>query len=202
MTVTFTLTEGSASTAAGPFNISGTTSEGTLNTVSIATGVTKAQLLTGHTVTNITPENITGGTIASTGATCPSSTTTWSITPPIASTSTLSFDYSADVWDFYLTNALSENIIITQTTVNGFVSGTCSNMAEDTVNLSPSVTITAGQTTASRTTSSDWSTISRMQFVNAISISNVGTLVDGDTFMVGSTTVTVSIDQSCQTYLR
>jgi len=80
MTVTFTLTAGSSATAAGPFNISGTTSGGASNTVSIATGVTKAQLITGHTVTNITPENITGGTITSTG-TC-NTTTTWSVIAP------------------------------------------------------------------------------------------------------------------------
>jgi hypothetical protein len=76
MTVTFTLTAGSSATAAGPFNISGTTSGGALNDVSIATGVTKAQLLTGHSISNIS-ETITGGTIASTGTTCPSSTTRW-----------------------------------------------------------------------------------------------------------------------------
>lgn len=78
MTVTFTLTGGSSSTDAGPFNISGTTSGGGLNGVSIATGVTKQQLLTGHTVTNV-GDTITGGTIASTG-TC-TTTTTWSVTP-------------------------------------------------------------------------------------------------------------------------
>jgi hypothetical protein len=88
MTVTFTLTSGSSATAAGPFNISGTTSGGALNTISIATGVTKAQLLTGHTVTNVTPENITGGTITSTG-TC-NTTTTWSVTPTPTPTPTVS----------------------------------------------------------------------------------------------------------------
>jgi hypothetical protein len=74
MTVTFTLTAGSSATAAGPFNISGTTSGGASNTVSIATGVTKTQLSTGHTVSSIS-ETITGGTIASTG-TC-TTTTPW-----------------------------------------------------------------------------------------------------------------------------
>ena len=85
MTVTFTLTGGSSSTNAGPFNISGTTSGGASNGVSIATGVTKAQLLTGHTVTNV-GDTITGGTIASTG-TC-TTTTTWSVTPTPTPTST------------------------------------------------------------------------------------------------------------------
>jgi hypothetical protein len=84
MNVTFTLTGGSSGTSAGPFNISGTTSGGALNGVSIAAGVTKAQLLTGHTVNSVL-DTITGGTIASTGTTCPSSTTTWFV---ITATST------------------------------------------------------------------------------------------------------------------
>lgn len=98
MTVTFTLTAGSSATAAGPFNISGTTSGGALNDVSIATGVTKAQLLTGHSISNIS-ETITGGTIASTGTTCPSSTTTWSViqptpTPTPTATPVTSYQYA------------------------------------------------------------------------------------------------------------
>jgi hypothetical protein len=76
MTVTFTLT--TSSTAAGPFNISGTTSGGALNDVSIATGISKATLLTGHPISNIS-ETITGGTIASTG-TC-TTTDTWLTNP-------------------------------------------------------------------------------------------------------------------------
>jgi hypothetical protein len=70
MTVTFTLT--TLSTAAGPFNISGTTSGDV--TSELATGVTKNQLSTGHTISGIS-ELITGGTIASTG-TC-TTTTPW-----------------------------------------------------------------------------------------------------------------------------
>ena len=90
MTVTFTLTSGSSGTAAGPFNISGTTSGGALNDVLIENGVIKDKLLTGHSISNIS-ETITGGTIASTGTTCPSSTTTWYViaaTPTPTPTST------------------------------------------------------------------------------------------------------------------
>ena len=76
MTVTFTLT--TSSTAAGPFNISGTTSGGALNGVLIATDISKETLLTGHPISNIS-ETITGGTIASTG-TC-TTTTPWDTTP-------------------------------------------------------------------------------------------------------------------------
>ena len=74
MNVTFTLTEGSALTAAGPFNISGTTSSNV--TTELATGITKDQLLTGHTINSVN-DAITGGTIASTG-TC-TTTDTWSV---------------------------------------------------------------------------------------------------------------------------
>ena len=76
MTVTFTLT--TSSTAAGPLNISGTTSGGALNDVLIATGVSKAELVAGKEIGSIS-ETITGGTIASTG-TC-TTTTPWYTTP-------------------------------------------------------------------------------------------------------------------------
>ena len=80
MTVTFTLTSGSSGTSAGPFNISGTTNA---NVVSeLASGITKAQLTTGHTITGIN-DAITGGTIASTG-TC-TNTIPW---PPETATPT------------------------------------------------------------------------------------------------------------------
>ena len=79
MTVTFTLTSGSSGTAAGPFNISGITSGNA--TTELATGITKAQLTTGHTITGIN-DAITGGTIASTG-TC-TNTIPWLATPATA----------------------------------------------------------------------------------------------------------------------
>ena len=93
MTVTFTLTSGSSGTAAGPFNISGTTNA---NVVSeLASGITKAQLTTGHTITGIN-DAITGGTIASTG-TC-TTTTPWLViaatpTPTPTPTATPSYSY-------------------------------------------------------------------------------------------------------------
>ncbi len=66
MIVTFTLQNQYSGTTyvAGPFNISGTT-DGNVTT-ELATGITKAQLLTGHTITGIS-DSTTGGTIASTG---------------------------------------------------------------------------------------------------------------------------------------
>jgi len=93
MTVTFTLT--TLGTAAGPFNISGTT--GSNVTTELASGITAEQLASGHTISSIS-ESITGGTIASTG-TC-NTTTTWSAstttpTPtPTINTPPYSFDVS------------------------------------------------------------------------------------------------------------
>jgi hypothetical protein len=78
MNVTFTLTAAtSGTTAAGPFNISGTTSGNT--TTELATGITKNQLTTGYTINSVN-DAITGGTIASTGS-C-NTTTTWSVIQP------------------------------------------------------------------------------------------------------------------------
>lgn len=82
MRLTFTLQSAYTGTTyvAGPFNISGTTSAGT--TYWLATGVTKTQLTTGHSINTIY-ETLTGGTIASTG-TC-TTTRSWQITAPTVS---------------------------------------------------------------------------------------------------------------------
>jgi hypothetical protein len=71
MVITFTLQAAysGATYVAGPFNISGTTNTGTVT--ELATGLTKTQLLTGYTISNIN-DATTGGTINSTG-TCTSS---------------------------------------------------------------------------------------------------------------------------------
>lgn len=67
MNITFTLTpETSGVTQSGNYNISGTTSGGQLNGVLIANGVTRSQLTTGYTATSVN-DNVTGGTITSTG---------------------------------------------------------------------------------------------------------------------------------------
>jgi hypothetical protein len=74
MNVTFTLT--TLGTAAGPFNISGTT--GSNVTTQLASGITADQLASGYTINSVN-DAITGGTIASTGS-C-NTTKTWSATP-------------------------------------------------------------------------------------------------------------------------
>lgn len=79
MQITFTLSPSytGSTYVAGPFNISGTTSAGTAYW--LATGITKTQLTTGHTIST-TYETLTGGTITSTG-TC-STTQPWYVTAP------------------------------------------------------------------------------------------------------------------------
>lgn len=93
MRLTFTLQSAytGATYVAGPFNISGTTSAGT--TYWLATGVTKTQLTTGHSIDTVY-ETLTGGTIASTG-TC-TTTRSWQITAPQPQTVTLEV-YGKDV---------------------------------------------------------------------------------------------------------
>lgn len=108
MRLTFTLQSAYTGTTyvAGPFNISGTTSAGT--TYWLATGVTKTQLTTGHSIDTIY-ETLTGGTIASTG-TC-TTTRSWQITEPTSPTVSLQV-YGKDE------DATPANALITYT-VNG-----------------------------------------------------------------------------------
>ncbi len=138
MTITFTLASGSSATAAGPFNISGTTDGGSSNTVSIATGVTKAQLLTGHTVTNVTPENITGGTITSTGS-C-NTTTTWSVTPTPTPTATAAacecytvYNESGDRSIIFQYNRCSDGTLVSLSVASGANRGVCIQQGTDII---------------------------------------------------------------------
>jgi hypothetical protein len=127
MNVTFTLTGGSASTAAGPFNISGTTDS---NVVSeLATGIEKAQLLTGHTIESVN-DAITGGTIASTG-TC-NTTTPWYVTPP-AESATLAWSFTETggargEMNLYVNGSVEVTRLITST-------GTLTVNVGDTINV-------------------------------------------------------------------
>jgi hypothetical protein len=91
MRLTFTLQSAytGATYVAGPFNISGHTSGGA--DYQLATGITKSQLTTGHTVDTVY-ETITGGTIVSTGS-CNTSQP-WSLTPSPTATPTSTFGYT------------------------------------------------------------------------------------------------------------
>lgn len=95
-TVIFTLT--SAGTDTGPFNISGTTNTGTV--VSIANGVSRATLLSGYQVT-INDDNITGGTVASTG-TCTNTQPWLKPDPGVTPTPTPTSTPTVQLYTYYL----------------------------------------------------------------------------------------------------
>ena len=80
MNLTFTLQSAytGATYVAGPFNITGITSDGVAH--QLATGVTKNQLITGYSI-NTVFETLTGGTIQST-STCNTSQVWYVGTPP------------------------------------------------------------------------------------------------------------------------
>ena len=106
-TVIFTLT--SAGTDTGPFNISGTTNTGTVSL--IASAVSKSTLLAGYQVT-INDDNITGGTVASTG-TC-TNTQPWlkpnpGATPTPTATPTVTGTPTVTIYTYYLTSFLSKD---------------------------------------------------------------------------------------------
>jgi hypothetical protein len=192
MRLTFTLqsTYTGATYVAGPFNISGQTSGGV--NYQLATGVTKTQLTTGHTVDTVY-ETITGGTINSTG-TC-TTTRNWYITSP---TSTLSFNLTGPTYYFYLSEPLASNITISNATVALHTTSDCSTAVDD-ANIDSPVTILAGQTMASQTTTGNaFSSITHIKPYNSITLSTYGAKVDGGTFVVGPTTVTVDLDTTCQ----
>ena len=195
MNVTFTLT--TSNTASGPFNISGTTSGGALNDVLVLNGVTKAELLTGHTVNSVL-DTVTGGTITSVGVgTCNGTVKNWTV---IAPTSILSFSITGPTWYFYLSEPLASNITINMAQVELHLTEDCSTVVDDADIDSP-VTILAGQTSASQTTTGNaFSSITHIKPYNQITLLTYGSKTDGGTFVVGPTTVTVDLDPTCQPY--
>ena len=90
MTVTFTLSSlyTGATYVAGPFNIFAVTNVGA--STQVGTGITKAQLATGHTISGIS-DATTGGTVNSTG-TCTNSYP-WYVAPEPTPTATATSTY-------------------------------------------------------------------------------------------------------------
>ena len=205
MQVTFYLTEASANTAAGPFNISGTTSGGAANTVLIQADVSKAVLLTGYT--EEIANNITGGTVTSTDGTC-NTTDTWDVNEIyeglVPETSILSYTFEAGFYYFTLSEALQDNITITIADVDGHTSAGCGTGAEDTAGLQSPVTITAGQTQASHDSGIiGWESITYINPANQITLTTFGSKANGSTFNVESgTVVTITYNDTCQLYAQ
>ena len=205
MQVTFYLTEASANTAAGPFNISGTTSGGAANTVLIQADVSKAVLLTGYT--EEIANNITGGTVTSTDGTC-NTTDTWSIdelyTGLVPETSIVSYTFSAGYYYFNLSEALQDDITITIANVDGHTSAGCGTASEDQASIQSPVTITAGQNQAQHDSGvGGWAGITYINPSNSITLLTFGNKANGSTFTVESgTVVTITYDDSCQGYAQ
>ena len=201
MRLTFTLQSAYTGTTyvAGPFNISGTTSAGT--TYWLATGVTKTQLTAGYAVDTIY-ETLTGGTIASTG-TC-TTTRSWTIAPPIAATSILSYAFEAGTYYFSLSEALADNITITIANVDGHTTAGCSSASEDQASIQSPVTIVAGQNQAQHDSEVfGWESINYINPDNQITLLTYGSKANGSTFTVPSgTVVTVTYNDTCQVYAQ
>jgi hypothetical protein len=194
MRLTFTLQSSytGAQYVAGPFNISGTTEAGT--TYLLASGVTKSQLSTGHSV-NTVYETLTGGTINSTG-TCTTSRN-WYVVSPV---STLSYTMTGPTYYFYLSNPLASDITINMATV-GLHNTTDCNTVNDDANLDSPVTISAGTTSAQQTTTGNsFFGVTYIKPYNQITLTTYGSKVDGGTFTVGPTVVTVDLDPTCQPF--
>jgi hypothetical protein len=195
MDITFTLQAGFSGTQADNFNISGTTSSGTLMSLG---SVTKAQLTTGHTV-NADP-TITGGTITSTGV-CTTSVNWLTFGNQTPATSILSYFFSAGKYYFNLTEALEDNITITIANLNLHDTFTCDSAVETSM-LLDNVTILAGQTIAEGNSNiSNFTGIVRYKQGTGITLVTYGAKTDGGTFTVASgTVVTVDLSTACEIY--
>lgn len=196
MNITFTLT--TSNTASGPFNISGTTSGGALNGVLIENNVSKATLLTGHTVESIV-DTVTGGTITSVGVgTCNGTVKDWFVYPQ---TATLSYTFSAGYYYFSLSEALVDDITITQANVNGHTTAGCNMASENTAYLQSPVLIEAGITNVNVNSEAQFNGITYINPDNQITLTTYGQINNGSSFTTPSgTVVTVSYDDTCQTY--
>jgi hypothetical protein len=196
MDITFTLQAGFSGTQADNFNISGTTSSGTLMSLG---SVTKAQLTTGHTV-NADP-TITGGTITSTGV-CTTSVNWLTFGNQVPETSILTYYFAAGFYYFSLTEALQDDITILNAYVDGHVTAGCGTAAEDQASIQSPVTITAGVFNVDHDAEVvGWESINYINPANQITLLTHGTILNGDTFTVPSgTIVTVQYTDTCQPY--
>jgi hypothetical protein len=167
----------------------------------LATGVTKTQLSTGHSI-NTTYETLTGGTIASTG-TC-TTTRSWTIAPPVPTTATLSYMFEAGYYYFALSEELVDDITITIANVDGHTTVGCGQVAEDTASIQSPVLIEAGITNVNHDAEvQGWGGITYINPANQITLLTYGTILNGGTFTTSSgTVVTVTYNDGCQTYAQ
>ena len=103
----------------------------------------------------------------------------------------------AGTFNFSLSNPISStNLTISYAAVNGYTSSNCSGpyTESDTLSLSNSATIVAGEYFTSKIGSSNLTSTSiKYKQVDSLTVNGTSSLVNGSTFVVGGTTVTVSI---------
>jgi len=124
----------------------------------------------------------------------------------VPSTTTLTFaSYSSGVFQFTLSSSVTSNLVVTAASVNGTDQATCIGYIESddiggSNNPVGSATIISGSTIGYMTSSSPMSA-SVINYKRGTSITVNGvSYTNGNTFTVGSTTVTVSIPNTCDTY--
>lgn len=197
MNITFTLQSAFTGTQADNFNISGVTSSGT-NTL-LASGITKAQLTTGHTIN--AGSTITGGIITSTGV-CTNSVNWLTFGSVVPATSILSYSFQAGTYYFNLSDPLQDDITILIADVDGHTSAGCSTVSEDTASLQSPLTISAGVSGSNVSAGVlGWEAITYINPANQITLTTHGSITNGGTFTVLSgTVVTVSYTDTCQAY--
>lgn len=200
MTVLIVLT--TAGTNTGPFNLFSNLDG---YTTAFESGVAKSALVAGYTST-LVPDGTTNIRVQSVGActnfidiaigAVPTTTTTTT-----GGTSTLSFNFVGgnDVdtngsFSFTLTNALSSNITITGASVTTYSNPGCSGTTGSASQVGIA-TITAGNTTTSVNSNSIVcpGSFARVNFITV----NGNSLTDGSTIVIGGTTVTISIPNTC-----
>lgn len=205
MTVLIILTTAGADT--GPFNLYSDT-DGFIS--AFDTSISRAVLLAGYTSTTV-PFGTSVIRCVSEG-TCTnyvdvsilltSTTTTTIANPP---TSILTFDsYSNGQFNFTLSNPIySTPLEVYGAQVNGYGPADCSGsiINSDSNSISNPAIISSGSSSGSviGTTPMPPSVGSYLK-VNSITVNGYGTFVDGNTFSVDGTTVTVDIPNTCSVY--
>jgi hypothetical protein len=120
-------------------------------------------------------------------------------------TTTLRFEgYRANIFYFTLTNPLPlTNLTISEAKVDGYITNCFDKEEDDMIVPNSPVVIVANTTTAQGYGGifGDWDDINRFECENGITV-NGNRYINGDTFIIDGTTVTISINTTCQEYIN